>query len=137
MDALSDVLQTVRLTGGVFVEARFTAPWCVASRFTSEDCRPFIDNPVQLVAYHYVTRGRWWLQVAGEAPVEVRAGEAVLLPRNDPHVLGSATGLRPVCARSWSNRRRAAVSPGSSMAAAARPRIWSAASSPATSTATR
>jgi len=50
MDALSDVLQTVRLTGGVFVEARFTAPWCVASRFTPEDCRPFIDNPVQLVA---------------------------------------------------------------------------------------
>ena len=99
MDALSDVLQTVRLTGGVFVEARFTAPWCVASRFTSEDCRPFIDNPVQLIAYHYVTRGRWWLQVAGEEPVEVRAGEAVLLPRNDPHVMGSATGLRPICAR--------------------------------------
>jgi hypothetical protein len=30
----------------------------------------------------------------------VRAGEAVLLPRNDPHVLGSHIGLRPVCARS-------------------------------------
>ena len=59
MDALSDVLQTVRLTGGVFMEARFTAPWwCVASRFSTEDCRPFLSDPVQVITYHYVTRGR-------------------------------------------------------------------------------
>jgi AraC-like DNA-binding protein len=96
MDALSDVLQSVRLTGGVFLEARFTAPWCVLSKFTSEDCRPFLPDPVQVIAYHYCTHGRWWLEVAGEPPVEVRAGEAVLLPRNDPHVMGSSTGLRPV-----------------------------------------
>jgi len=100
MDALSDVLQTVRLTGGVFLEARFTAPWCVASQFTIEDCRPFLSDPVQVIAYHYSTHGRWWLQVAGEHPVEVRAGEVALLPRNDPHVLGSSTDLRPVSARS-------------------------------------
>jgi AraC-like DNA-binding protein len=49
-----------------------------------------------VIAYHYVTRGRLQLRVAGERAVEVRAGEAVLLPRNDPHVLGSATDLRPV-----------------------------------------
>lgn len=96
METLSAVLQTVRLTGGVIIEAHFTAPWCVSSRFSSEDCRPFVADPVQVIAYHYVTRGRWWLQVAGEQALEMRAGEAVLLPRNDPHVLGSSTGLRPV-----------------------------------------
>jgi AraC-like DNA-binding protein len=96
MDALSEVLQTVRLTGGIFLDARFTAPWCVSSRVGPEDCRPFLAVPVQVIAYHYVTRGRLQLQVAGELPVEVRAGEAVLLPRNDPHVLGSATDLHPV-----------------------------------------
>jgi len=100
MDALSDVLQSVRLTGGVFLEARLTAPWCVLSKFTAEDCRPFVSDPVQVIAYHYSTCGRWWLQVAGEDAVEVRAGEVVLLPRNDPHVLGSARDLRPVSARS-------------------------------------
>jgi AraC-like DNA-binding protein len=98
MDALSDVLQSFRLTGGVFLEARFTAPWCVLSKFSAEDCRPFLSDPVQVIAYHYSTHGRWWLQVAGEQPMEVHAGEAVLLPRNDPHVLGSATDLRPVSA---------------------------------------
>jgi len=100
MDTLSDVLQSIRLTGGVFLEARFTAPWCVLSKFSAEDCRPFVADAVQMIAYHYCIRGRWWLQVAEEEPVEVRAGEAVLLPRNDPHLVGSATDLRPVDARS-------------------------------------
>lgn len=96
MDALAHVLQTVRLTGGVFLDARFTAPWCVSSRIGPEDCRPFLSEPCQVIAYHYVTRGRLQLQVAGEQAVEVRAGEAVLLPRNDPHLLGSSVDLRPV-----------------------------------------
>jgi AraC-like DNA-binding protein len=93
---LSDVLQTIRLVGGVFLDARFTAPWCISSRVGPEDCQPFLAGPVQVIAYHYVTRGRLRLQVADERPIEVRAGEVVLLPRNDPHVLSSATDLRPV-----------------------------------------
>lgn len=98
MDALSDLLQTVRLTGGVFLDARFTAPWCVSARIGPEDCRPFLSDPCQLIAYHYVTRGRLQLQIAGEPAMDVRAGEAVLLPRNDPHLLGSSVALRPVSA---------------------------------------
>jgi hypothetical protein len=31
MDALSDVLRVVRLDGGVFLRAEFTAPWCIRS----------------------------------------------------------------------------------------------------------
>ena len=29
MDALSDVLRVAHLTGGVFLHADFTAPWCI------------------------------------------------------------------------------------------------------------
>src|SRR5579863_8503239 len=96
METLSAVLQTVRLTGGVILEAHFTAPWCVSSQFSAEDCRPFVCDPVEVIAYHYVMCGRCLVEVAGESSVEVRAGEAVLLPRNDSHVLGSSTGLIPV-----------------------------------------
>ena len=96
MDALSNVLQTVTLTGGVFLDAHFTAPWCISSGIGSEDCRPFLSNPMQVIAYHYVTKGRMLVQVAGDDPVEVRAGEAVLLPQNDPHLLGSSLDLNPV-----------------------------------------
>ena len=32
MDALSDLLQVVKLNGALFLDSRFTAPWCVESR---------------------------------------------------------------------------------------------------------
>lgn len=96
MDPLSSVLQAVKLSGGVFLDARFTAPWCVAAVLTPEDCRPLLTQPAQVIAYHYVVEGRLLLGVEAEPPVEVSAGEIVLLPRNDPHVLASAAGLRPI-----------------------------------------
>ena len=95
MDALSQVLRSVRLTGGVFLEARFTAPWCVRSQLTPEDCTPYMAAPAQILAYHFVIGGRLVCEVDGEA-IEVEAGEVILLPRNDGHDLASATGLKPV-----------------------------------------
>jgi AraC-like DNA-binding protein len=96
VDALLDLLQAVKLTGAVFLDAHFTAPWCISSRIGPEDCRPFLVDPVQVIAYHYVTHGRMQVQVAGGHAVEVCAGEAVLLPRNDPHLLGSSIDVRPI-----------------------------------------
>jgi AraC-like DNA-binding protein len=101
MDALSDMLQAVRLTGGVFLDARFTAPWCVSSRIDSGDCRPWLVEPVQVIAYHHVVEGRMLVSLEGERSLEVRAGETVLLPRNEPHVLSSAAGLPPVDPRDF------------------------------------
>jgi len=31
VDALSDALRVLRLTGAIFLDAEFTAPWCVLS----------------------------------------------------------------------------------------------------------
>jgi len=95
MDALSQVLRSVRLTGGVFLEARFTAPWCVRSQLTPEDCTPYMAAPAQILAYHFVIGGRLVCETDGET-IEVEAGEVILLPRNDSHDLASATGLKPV-----------------------------------------
>lgn len=101
MDALTSVLQSVRLTGGVFLEARVTAPWCVSAGVTAEDCRPFLEGPpAQVIAYHYVAEGRLLMSVEGEPPLEVGAGEIVLLPRNDPHLLASGPNLQPIDAES-------------------------------------
>jgi AraC-like DNA-binding protein len=98
VDPLTEVLRSVRLTGGLFLDARFTAPWCVTSRITAEDCRPFLASPAQVIAYHFVIEGRLLLGLDREAPVEVDAGEIVLLPRNDGHTLASAPGLQAVSA---------------------------------------
>ncbi len=95
-DALSDVLRSVRLTGGVFLDAKFTAPWCVAAQVTPQQCRPFLPELVQVIAYHVVLEGSMLIALDGEPPIELRAGEIILLPRNDIHTMASGAGVAPV-----------------------------------------
>ena len=99
IDPLSEVLRSVRLTGGIFLDAHFTAPWCVHTRILAEDCGSFAVKPSLLIAYHVVIAGKVLLSTAGDPPIEVQAGEIVLLPRNDVHVLASASGLASTSAR--------------------------------------
>src|SRR3954447_25422401 len=99
IDPLLEELRSVRLKGGVFVDARFTAPWCVHTNIVAEDCGAFPVKPPLLIAYHFVIAGKVLVSVAGEPTLDVRAGEIVLLPRNDVHTLASGTGLVPVSAR--------------------------------------
>src|SRR5262245_22583442 len=103
MDPLSDVLRSVRLTGGVFLDARFTAPWSVSGNMTPADCQAFLASPTQvpaqIIAYHVVIAGRLFAAVEGEPPMEVSAGEIVLIPRNDVNALSSDVGLKPRKAR--------------------------------------
>jgi AraC-like DNA-binding protein len=98
MDAILDMLRAMRLTGGIFLDAEFTAPWCVTAKVGPEDCTPFTPEPRHIIAYHYVTDGTFLLKVDDQAPIPVGAGEIVVLPRNNHHVLGSALNLRPVSA---------------------------------------
>src|SRR3974377_174212 len=49
MDALSDLLRVVRLKGGVFLHAEFTAPWCIFSQITPEGFGPLLVGAGHLV----------------------------------------------------------------------------------------
>ena len=86
----------MRLSGGVFLDAEFTSPWCVSSHVGPEDYGAFLRSPAHVIAYHYVTEGRALLRVSDGPPVSVGAGEIILLPRNEPHQLGSELNLRAV-----------------------------------------
>ena len=96
MDALSDVLRAADLNGGVFLQAEFTAPWCVAARLTPQFCAPFLGPTAHLIPYHYVLEGELHASVEGGQPQQLRSGELVLFPRNDAHLLGSDLGLSAV-----------------------------------------
>ncbi len=95
MDALSDVLRVVQLSGGVFLHAEFTEPWCILSQVTPDNCAPLMETPEHIVLYHYVTEGGFQMQVDGQPPATVRAGEIVMLPRNPEHLMGSDLSLPP------------------------------------------
>jgi AraC-like DNA-binding protein len=100
MDALSDVLRVAHLTGGVFLHAEFFAPWCIAARVTPEHCAPFLGPASHLIIYHYVVEGDIRIRVDGAEgnDLVIGAGEVVLLPRNDLHLMGSDLSLPPVAA---------------------------------------
>ena len=99
MDALSDVLRVSHLSGGVFLHAEFTAPWCVSARMTPELCAPFLGPTTHLIPYHYVVAGELYVRVDGEEPLLLRDGEIILFPRNDSHMLGSDLKLKPTVVR--------------------------------------
>ncbi|VVP68002.1 IS5 family transposase IS4811 [Pseudomonas fluorescens] len=99
LDALSDVLRVIRLSGGVFLEAQFTAPWCVSGRISADDCKPFLTAPRHVIASHFVAAGHMQLRIDGGASIDVGAGELILLPRNDIHTFGSDLSLAPMPAR--------------------------------------
>jgi AraC-like DNA-binding protein len=96
MDALSDVLRVIRLKGGVFLHAEFTAPWCILSQIGPKDCGSLLEGAEHLVLYHYVVEGRLSAQILGEKPVEITAGEVVIFPHNHEHLLGSSLDLPPI-----------------------------------------
>lgn len=96
MDNLAGLVEAMRLTGGIFLDAEFTAPWCVTASVGPDDCSRFVPAPRSIVAFHYVSRGRLHLEVDDHPPVSVDRGEIVLLPRNDVHRLGSRLDIPAV-----------------------------------------
>ena len=96
MDTLAALLRSVRLVGGVFLDAHFTAPWCVTANMDAGDCSEQLTNPAQLIAYNVVVEGRLLVWIGGQPAVEVQAGEVVLFPHNDGHLLASEQGIAPV-----------------------------------------
>jgi AraC-like DNA-binding protein len=97
MDALSEVLRVTQLSGGVFLHAEFCAPWCIATRVAPADCGPAIGPAAHLIPYHFIVEGELHIKVkdADHSSCLVRAGEVVLLPHNDVHLMGSDLGLPP------------------------------------------
>jgi len=96
MDALSDVLRVMRLSGGVFLNAELTDPWCLRVSIAPNSCAPYLGRNAYLVAYHFVLEGRMRVRMPDGAELDVDAGQSVLFPHNDPHLLGSDLDVPPI-----------------------------------------
>ncbi len=96
MDALSDLLQVVKLNGALFLEARFTAPWCVESHAGHSSSGVFAGTE-HVVFFHVITKGRCRVRLSGGSDVlDLETGDLILMAHNDEHVLGSDLQLAPV-----------------------------------------
>ncbi len=56
MDALSDLLRVVNVSGALFLDSRFTAPWCVLSRPAREQGGIFAGAG-HIIFFHVLTHG--------------------------------------------------------------------------------
>jgi AraC-like DNA-binding protein len=94
MDALSDVLRTVRLTGAIFFDVHASEPWVAETPPGETIVGAMFPGSEQLICYHVITRGNCWACIPGEAPMQLSAGDIIVLPHGDTHVLSSTPGLR-------------------------------------------
>jgi AraC-like DNA-binding protein len=100
MDALSDVLGAVRLTGAVFLEMEMRENWSyltAPARAIADVIMPEADH---VIPYHLLLSGDCYARLPEGEPVKLQAGEVVMFPAGDRHVLatGNRAGLqmRPV-----------------------------------------
>lgn len=84
-DTPSDVLRAVRLRGAVSYCLDGAAPW-VAEAPAAAEIIPAIMPGVEHLSC--------WAAVAGRSPIRLAAGDLVLLPQGDGHVMSSAPGRR-------------------------------------------
>lgn len=97
MDALSEVLRTLRLQAGLFLEAEFSAPWCINSAPGREDVRHILPAADHVALFHLLTEGTCRTRLPGDRDtIELHPGDLILFPHGDAHVIGSDVQMAPV-----------------------------------------
>ena len=98
MDALSEVLRVVQLTGAVFLDARFSAPWCLTSEQNEALCSAYLPPSDRVVSFHFITAGKCWAMLPADpaGAIDLSAGDILVVPQGEAHIMGSARDLQPV-----------------------------------------
>ena len=95
MDVLSDVLTAVQLTGAVFFDVEAYSPWVGVTPHIECFKSAVMPNAEHIIAFHIVLSGSCWAEVPDcFPPAQLQAGDLVVIPMGDEHVLSSAPGLR-------------------------------------------
>ena len=100
VDALSEVLTAVKLTGAVFLEMTLRARWSyitAPARAIADVLMPEADH---VIPYHLITSGTCYARLLTGEPVGLESGDVILFPAGDQHVLAGASraalALKPV-----------------------------------------
>jgi hypothetical protein len=94
VDALSQALAAVRMTGAIFFEVDCRAPWGFTVPPAHVAAHLLSPGTERLVNFHLVTEGHAWVALDDDAPMRVDAGDVVVLPHGDPHRVSRGTPLQ-------------------------------------------
>jgi AraC-like DNA-binding protein len=96
MDALSEVLQAIRLDGAMYLDAEFTAPWCIEAQFGLHTATAHLPRSEHIAFFHVLTDGMCRARlVDGLEVLDLKPGDILLFPHDHPHLLGSDVSLAP------------------------------------------
>lgn len=88
MDALTDILNTLRMSSSLYFRTGLTAPWGVE-----------VPAKGAVARFHIVIRGHCWLQIEGEEDwTRMANGDLVIVPHGSAHKLANekTTETRPL-----------------------------------------
>lgn len=95
-DALSDLLRNVRLRGAVFYYVSFRDQWSAEAPAAREIAEAVMPGCEHVIEYHMIVKGKGWAAISGQAPVKLAAGDIVMFPQGDRHVITNTPGTEPI-----------------------------------------
>jgi len=73
MDVLSDILDTVHLSGAILGRAEFTAPWGAST------------DGIAGLMFHIILSGNGFITLEGEEPIPLATGDLLMIPHGHTH----------------------------------------------------
>lgn len=96
MDALSEVLKVIKLQGALFYNGEFSFPWSVYAASSHQLARYYKTDTEHVIVYHFLTEGRASARLSNGDRVSLEAGDIVMIPHGDKHVLENGPAARTV-----------------------------------------
>ena len=87
MDALSEALNAVRMTGAIFADLVCSAPWGIAIPGVEPLANALAPGTECVVGYHLIIEGKGRVGLEGAEEIPVTAGDIVIVPHGDPHTM--------------------------------------------------
>ena len=96
-------MSAISLDGAVYIDAEFTAPWCVEAQYGLPTETQLLSGADHIAFFHFLIEGDCKARLAeGGESLDLKAGDFVLFPQDHEHLLGSDLSLPPIRAHELS-----------------------------------
>jgi len=96
MDVLSEVLKVVKLQGALFYNGEFSSPWSVRTASSRDLACHFAPGAEHVIIYHLLSEGRASIRMDDGTRIALNAGDIVMIPHGDPHIMENGPPTKPV-----------------------------------------
>ncbi|GLR72391.1 AraC family transcriptional regulator [Agaribacter marinus] len=87
MDALTEILNTLRMSSSLYFRTELSSPWGVE-----------VPKKANVARFHIVIRGQCWLKIDNDEAIYMSNGDLVIIPHGASHTLADkpTTSIRPL-----------------------------------------